>query len=57
MFSDPKTTIAAIVGLIAYLIGYFGLHLTPEVQSAIVVVTVFIIGIFSKDSTGDDTVE
>lgn len=56
MFSDPKTTIAAIVGLIAYVIGTFGLHVTPDVQNSIVILTVFIIGLFSKDSRGDDTV-
>ena len=50
------TTLAAIVGLIAYVVATFGIQVTQEVQNAIVVVIVFVIGLAARDAGdhGDD---
>lgn len=49
MFLNPKTTIAAIVGLIAMVIAQFGIQVSTDVQLAIVTVIVFAIGLFAGD--------
>jgi hypothetical protein len=48
-----RTTIAAIVGAIAYLVSVFGFNVPAEVQTAIVVITMFVIGIFAGDNNPD----
>ena len=53
-----KTTLSAVIPAIALLLNTFGvIDLSTEVQSAIVVVAVTLIGIFAKDSnvTGGTT--
>ena len=49
MFSNPKTTLTAMITLVASAIGYWGLQVPAEVQLAIVTVGVFLIGVFAKD--------
>ncbi len=49
-----KTTLTAIVTLVAVITGKFGLHLSPEDQIAIVTVGTFILGVVTHDgSIGD----
>ena len=48
-----KTTVTALVGAAASLIGHFGFNITPEMQSIIITLTVLAIGFFAKD--GDKT--
>lgn len=49
-----KTSLTVIIGAIAYLVAIFGIEVSQEVQSAIVVVVLFCVGLFAKDSgTGD----
>jgi len=51
---DWKTTVAAIVGAGASLLGTLGLYtLTAEQQGAIVAVTLLIVGILARDSHPD----
>lgn len=52
-----KTTVTAIVGAIASLVGHFGFDINTEAQMAIVTVTMLIIGLLAKDSnvTGGTT--
>lgn len=50
IMKDWKTTLTGAVGLLATIVGYFGFDFPVEVQVSIVSVTVFIIGLFSKDS-------
>lgn len=49
-----RTTLIAIVTLIASVVATFGIHVTQEVQNAIVVVGLFLIGLFARDATADD---
>jgi len=49
---NPKTSIAAIVGGLAWLLAKFGLLvITPDLQNTIVMVTVFVIGLLAKDGS------
>lgn len=48
--SNPKTTLAAIVTAIAYFLGVWGFDLGVEVQNAIVVVGLFLIGLVAGDA-------
>lgn len=51
---DYKTTITGVVGALALIVGTFtGLHIGPEVQTAIVALTVAAIGWFAGDSNKD----
>jgi len=50
IMKDWRTTLTGAVGLLATIVGYFGFDFPVEVQVSIVSVTVFIIGLFSKDS-------
>jgi len=50
-----KTTIGAIVTLLAGILPYVGVELSPEVQAAMVTVGIFIIGIFAKDNSVSGT--
>lgn len=51
---DYKTTITGVVGALALIVGTFtGLHIGPEVQTAIVALTVAAIGWFASDSNKD----
>lgn len=49
MFQNPKTTITAIVAAVAYIVAVFGIQVGPEVQSAIVTIAIFLIGLFAAD--------
>lgn len=49
-----RTTLTAIVGAAAYALATFGIQVPTEVQTSIVVVTVFVIGILAKDSANDE---
>ena len=52
MFKDWKTTVTALVGLLAYAVKVlFNIEVSAEVQTAFVLVLVFIIALFTKDST------
>lgn len=44
-----KTTIGALVALLAGLAPLFGVQISPEVQSALITVGVFVVGLFAKD--------
>lgn len=44
-----KTTVTAIVGLIAMLAAKFGFNVDVQTQLAIVTVVLFVIGILAKD--------
>ena len=49
-----KTTLTAVVGAITYLVAVFGIQVPVEVQTGLVAVILFFIGLFAKDSgTGD----
>ena len=50
LMKDWKTTLTGAVGLLATVVGYFGFNFPTEVQISIVSLTVFVIGLFSKDS-------
>lgn len=50
MLTNWKTTLTAVLGAASYVVAAYGVHLTPEVQNSIVVVTVFVVGIFAKDA-------
>ncbi|TXH40609.1 MAG: hypothetical protein E6Q97_39395 [Desulfurellales bacterium] len=50
-FGNWKTTLTAIVGFVAYMLGQFGIVITPEQANAIVVVAMLIVGFFAKDAT------
>jgi hypothetical protein len=45
-----KTTLTGVVGALASIVAVFGFHVGPEIQTAIVALTVFAIGLFSRDS-------
>jgi hypothetical protein len=47
---DPKTTITAIVTLLAVIVGKFGFEVSTEIQLAIVTIGMFFVGLFAKDS-------
>jgi len=50
MFKDPKTTITAIIGLLAYIVKtMFNFDVAPDIQAGFVIVVVFLIGLFAKD--------
>ena len=50
LMKDWKTTLTGAVGLLATVVGYFGFNFPTEVQISIVSLTVFVIGLFSKDA-------
>jgi len=50
LMKDWKTTLTGAIGLLATVIGYFGFDFPVEVQGGIITVTVFLIGLFSKDA-------
>ena len=54
MLTNWKTTLTAIIGAIAALVAAFGIHVSSEVQLAIVTITVFVIGLFAKDAANDE---
>lgn len=49
--SNWRTTLTAIIGAIAYIVAAFGIQVTPEVQTSLVVVILFFIGLFAKDGS------
>lgn len=49
-----RTSLAGIIGLIAYVVATFGIHVTQEVQNAIVVVVLFVVGLFARDAAVSD---
>ena len=52
MFKDWKTTVTALIGLIAYAVKIlFNIEVSADVQAAFILVTMFIIALFTKDST------
>ena len=50
IMKDWKTTLTGAIGLLATVVGYFGFNFPTEVQISIVSLTVFVIGLFSKDA-------
>lgn len=54
MLSNWRTTLTAIVGAFAAIVAAFGIHVSTEVQVAIVTVTMFFIGLFAGDGTDGD---
>jgi hypothetical protein len=46
---NPKTTITALVGLIALLVGRYGIEISIETQLNIVTVTMFVVAYFARD--------
>ena len=48
---DPKTTLTGLLGAVAVLVGHFGLHMSLESQGAIVFLMVFMVSLYSKDSS------
>lgn len=54
---DPKTTITAIIGTLIYLLTYVAtalgivVEVPDEVRAAIIVVTVFVLGLVARDGT------
>lgn len=50
LMKDWKTTLTGAIGLLATVVGYFGFNFPTEVQISIVSLTVFIIGLFSRDA-------
>lgn len=54
MLTNWKTTLTAVLGAASYVVAAYGVHLTPDVQNAIVVVTVFVVGLFAKDAKAKD---
>lgn len=57
MFKDKKTTITAIVGFGAYLAATFGLEVSTDTQIGIVTTTLFILGLFSRDTNNNPVVK
>lgn len=52
MTKDIKTTATVVIGTIAFLLAKFGiLNISPEEQNSIVVVTVLVLGLFTRDAT------
>lgn len=52
MFKDPKTTLIGIIGAIAILIKViFKVEVPQEVQDSFVAIIVFLLGLFSSDSS------
>ncbi|NMD00805.1 MAG: hypothetical protein GYA62_13940 [Bacteroidales bacterium] len=52
MFKDPKTTLIGIIGAIAILIKViFKIEVPQEVQDSFVAIIVFLLGLFSSDSS------
>jgi hypothetical protein len=50
IFADPKTSITVIVSSLAQVIGVFGFNITPDIQMAIVSVTVLVLGLVARDT-------
>lgn len=46
-----RTTLAATIGFVVYVLGQFGVVITPEQSNAVVVVIMMIIGFLAKDAT------
>lgn len=44
-----RTTLTAVIGAIAYIVAAFGIQVSAEVQTSLVVVILFFIGLFAKD--------
>jgi hypothetical protein len=44
-----KTTLGAIITALAVVLEQFGIDISPELQNALIVIGVTIIGIFAKD--------
>jgi len=44
-----RTTLTAIIGAAAYVVAAFGIQVSAEVQTSLVVVILFFIGLFAKD--------
>ncbi len=49
--SNWKTTLTGGVAFIVYLLGQFGVVITPEQSQAIVVVLLMVLGFLAKDAT------
>jgi hypothetical protein len=45
-----QTTLASIIGLVAYVVGTFGIQVSSDVQNAIIILTVFVVGLLSRDA-------
>lgn len=50
-----KTTLGAVMVVLANFLGAIGITLSGEVQTALITVGIFIIGIFAKDKNVSDT--
>ncbi len=48
--TDLKTTVSAIVGVLAFTIGRLGLELPTEVTDGIIALTILAVGYFARDS-------
>lgn len=47
---DWRTTLTGALGLIATVVGYFGFDFPVEIQGSIIALTVFIMGLFTRDA-------
>lgn len=51
--SNLRTTLTGIVTAAAYLVGVWGFEVDPAVQDSIVVLGLFLIGLFARDAKKD----
>lgn len=50
IMKDWRTTLTGALGLIATVVGYFGFDFPVEVQGSIIALTVFVMGLFTRDA-------
>jgi len=54
---NPKTTIAAILGAVAWLLTKFGIVIPAEYHEHILAITVFVIGFWARDAKAKPTAQ
>lgn len=56
LFSDLKTTLTVVIGAVAFIAAKYGVNIDPETQIAFVLVIIFFLGLFSRDSSAKKAV-
>lgn len=55
-FNNPRTTISAVITVLAWLLARYGFELPLDVQMAITLIGIALIGAFSKDAAAPEEI-
>lgn len=53
LFKNPKTTVSGLPAAVVAILKVFGVNVPEEVIAGAVTLSIFLIGLFSKDATSD----